>query len=106
MARKTTKQQAPAEPVCPECSKPMLRIVYGYPSAELFGRSARGEVALGGCVISGFGDDATHRCQQGHEWRWTGEWTQPGAWLDEFLAQLADAAEGDELDDDPEGPDS
>ena len=107
MARKTTNTTAPEQAACPECGAPMVRIVYGYPSSELFARSARGEVALGGCVISGFGDDPTHRCRQGHEWCWTGEWTRPGAWMDELLAHLADISEdepessSDDVDEDP-----
>jgi hypothetical protein len=52
----------------------MVRIVYGYPMGDLVERSMRGEVALGGCVVSGF--DATHVCDQGHRWRWTGTSTK------------------------------
>ena len=57
----------PSKPPCPECGAPMVRIVYGYPTAETFERSTRGEFALGGCVVTGF--DATHVCEQGHRWR-------------------------------------
>ena len=57
----------PSRPPCPECGTPMVRIVYGYPSAETFERSRRGEFALGGCVVTGV--DATHVCEQGHRWR-------------------------------------
>jgi hypothetical protein len=38
----------------------MLPIVFGYPSLELFEAEGRGEVALGGCLVSG--EDPTHRC--------------------------------------------
>ena len=68
------RKKAPAAPVCPDCGTPMVRIVYGYPMGDLVERSMRGEVALGGCVVSGF--DATHVCDQGHRWRWTGTSTQ------------------------------
>ena len=65
-----SRKKAPAEPVCPDCGTRMVRIVYGYPMGDLMERSMRGEVALGGCVVSGF--DATHVCDQGHRWRWAG----------------------------------
>ena len=38
----------------------MLPIIFGYPMAELREAAERGEVALGGCVVSG--EDPTHRC--------------------------------------------
>ena len=38
----------------------MLPIIFGYPMAELFEAAERGEVALGGCVVSG--EDPTHHC--------------------------------------------
>jgi hypothetical protein len=38
----------------------MLPIVFGYPMPELFEAEQRGEVALGGCVVTG--EDPTHRC--------------------------------------------
>jgi len=65
-----SRKTAPADPVCPDCGSKMVRIVYGYPMGGLLERSARGEVALGGCVVTGF--DATHVCDQGHRWRWAG----------------------------------
>ena len=69
-----SRKKAPAEPVCPDCGTRMVRIVYGYPMGDLVERSARGEVALGGCVVTGF--DATHVCDQGHRWRWAGTTTE------------------------------
>ena len=66
----SSRKTAPAEPVCPDCGARMVRIVYGYPMGDLVERSMRGEVALGGCVVSGF--DATHVCDHGHRWRWAG----------------------------------
>lgn len=67
------------EPTCPSCGSPMVRIVYGYPSPNLFERSARGEVVLGGCVVTGF--DPTHQCTRGHQWAPTAGslWLDPGA---------------------------
>ena len=39
-------------PPCPRCGSPdAVEIVYGYPTAETFEASERGEVVLGGCVI-------------------------------------------------------
>jgi hypothetical protein len=38
----------------------MLPIVFGYPMPEAFAAAERGEIALGGCVVSA--EDPTHRC--------------------------------------------
>ena len=95
-------KKAPKNSVCPDCGAPMVRIVYGYPSPELFGQSARGEVALGGCVISGFGDDPTHRCQQGHEWCWDGTWVRPGAVWEQLISEFRERLdEGNPVDEQP-----
>ena len=77
MAQRPTT--VPADPVCPDCGTRMVPIVYGYPGPGMFEDSQRGKIALGGCVVTGF--DATHRCEQGHQWRWRGIRTQfdPGA---------------------------
>jgi hypothetical protein len=46
----------------------VVRIVYGYPSEELREEAERGEVALGGCCVTG--DDPTHLCRAcEHRWR-------------------------------------
>lgn len=38
---------------CPYClSTDTVRIVYGFPSAELVEQAEREEVALGGCIVS------------------------------------------------------
>ena len=43
----------PIVPVCPDCrSRDVVPIVYGLPSAQLLHAARRGQVALGGCVIS------------------------------------------------------
>ena len=68
------RTSAPAEAVCPTCGTKMVGIVYGYPGGDLLDRSFRGEVVLGGCVVTGL--DATHQCQEGHQWRWRGSRTQ------------------------------
>lgn len=44
-----------------------MLIVYGMPGPELFEAAERGEVLIGGCVITG--DDPTHGCTAGHEWK-------------------------------------
>jgi hypothetical protein len=38
----------------------MIPIVFGYPSPEAFAAADRGQVAIGGCVITG--EDPSHRC--------------------------------------------
>ncbi|MEP6468659.1 MAG: hypothetical protein ABJC24_02710 [Chloroflexota bacterium] len=39
-------------PPCPACgSTDAVRIVYGYPSAELWEEEKRGELVLGGCLV-------------------------------------------------------
>jgi len=43
---------------CPRCGARGVPLVYGLPGRELLEASARGEVALGGCVRG----DETHRC--------------------------------------------
>lgn len=46
---------------CPVCdSDRVVDIVYGMPTRDLFERSERGEVALGGCCVGGA--DPSHRC--------------------------------------------
>ena len=55
-------------PVCPECgSEDVIPIVYGKPGTELIERADKGEVILGGCVIS---DDSPFNHCNGceHEW--------------------------------------
>ena len=53
---------APASAACPRCGAfaPMLPIVFGLPMAETFEAAERGEIALGGCVVTG--EDPTHQC--------------------------------------------
>lgn len=46
---------------CPRCgATEVVPIVYGYPSRTTFEAAARGEVALGGCVV--FAHAPTWRC--------------------------------------------
>lgn len=56
-------------PPCPECGgKEVLPILYGMPPAEIGEAAERGQVVLGGCVITG--DDPNWRCAVcGHQWR-------------------------------------
>jgi hypothetical protein len=54
--------------LCPACgSEAAVRIVYGYPSTEGREAAERGEIALGGCCVTGH--DPQWRCPEcGHEW--------------------------------------
>lgn len=54
-------------PACPTCGSKGILIVYGMPSPELFEAAERNNVVLGGCVITG--DDPTHECDAGHQWK-------------------------------------
>ncbi len=45
---------------CPSCGATMMAIVYGMPSYELFQAAERGEVILGGCLVSE--DNPTVHC--------------------------------------------
>jgi len=38
----------------------MVPIVFGFPSPQTFEAADRGEVAIGGCLVTG--EDPTHRC--------------------------------------------
>lgn len=53
---------------CPRCgSKNSIRIVYGYPSHELFNEAEAGKVKLGGCCI--FESSPEYFCKEcEHEW--------------------------------------
>lgn len=40
---------------CPSCGRPsVVSIMYGMPDSKGFERAQRGEIAIGGCVITGF----------------------------------------------------
>lgn len=45
---------------CLSCGSKLVPIVYGYPGSDLWRRSERGEVVLGGCLI--FAGQPTHQC--------------------------------------------
>lgn len=55
-------------PPCPECGAvTVVLIIYGFPPAEIGEAAQRGEVVLGGCLITG--DDPEWRCTVcGHQW--------------------------------------
>jgi hypothetical protein len=55
--------------ICPACQlKAGVKILFGFPSYKMFERSERGEIALGGCVLSEESPD--YRCLScGHEWQ-------------------------------------
>jgi transposase-like protein len=61
----TSKRKTPK---CPSCgSSKVVPIVYGLPDADLGEASEKGEVELGGCVITV--DDPKWRCKTcGHGW--------------------------------------
>lgn len=55
--------------ICPTCKeKTGVNIIYGMPSPELFESAERGEVALGGCLISDENPER-HCTACGAEWR-------------------------------------
>lgn len=57
-----------AELCCPECgSVDVIPIVYGKPGTELMEQAERGEVALGGCILTG-NDPAWHCPACEHRW--------------------------------------
>ncbi len=55
--------------ICPSCkAKEGVDIIYGMPSPELFEKSERNEVALGGCILEDSQPD--RRCLScNHEWQ-------------------------------------
>jgi predicted RNA-binding Zn-ribbon protein involved in translation (DUF1610 family) len=55
---------------CPQCgSTDAVRIVYGYPTVELFEAEQRGEVSLGGCVVGNESPDyACRSCGAALPW--------------------------------------
>lgn len=53
--------------MCPTCGALGIPIVYGMPAPDLVDAAERGEVLIGGCVITG--EDPTHGCAAGHEWK-------------------------------------
>ena len=57
-----------ARSICPKCElKTGVKIIYGYPTEELFEQAARKEVALGGCMQ--LLDDPDLQCLDcGHQW--------------------------------------
>jgi hypothetical protein len=58
----------PTELRCPECrSLEVIPIVYGLPGTELTEQAERGEVALGGCILTG-NDPAWHCTACEHRW--------------------------------------
>jgi hypothetical protein len=55
---------------CPQCgSIDAVRIVYGYPTIDLFEAEQRGEVSLGGCVVGNESPDyACRSCGAALPW--------------------------------------
>jgi DNA-directed RNA polymerase subunit RPC12/RpoP len=64
-----TEKRAWSRPVCPKCgSTEVVRIVYGLPGPELLEEAKRGQIALGGCCVTG-NDPQWHCHECGHRWR-------------------------------------
>lgn len=62
---------------CPECREhAVVRVVYGFPSASMFDAAERGEIVLGGCMIS---EDAPRHPVTCTACRWTGQITDDGS---------------------------
>lgn len=38
-------------PKCPNCNEKLVKIIYGYPTAEAFEKSQKKQLYLGGCMI-------------------------------------------------------
>jgi hypothetical protein len=53
-------------PRCPQCNAPGKPIMYGYPLEEAIRQAERGEIVLGGCVITDH--DPQWQCSHGHKW--------------------------------------
>ena len=68
MRKDATRTTKAGEPRCPECNEGgPLHIAYGFPMGDMFEAEQRGEIALGGCVVSP--ESPTWRCRKcGHEW--------------------------------------
>lgn len=49
---------------CAQCGGPLVRIVYGFPGPEMWDAAERGEIVLGGCVMSPF-PEPTRSCSCG-----------------------------------------
>ena len=54
---------------CPACGGKLVPILYGLPTAEAGEAAERGEIALGGCLMSG--DDPHLQCAACREPYWT-----------------------------------
>jgi len=55
---------------CPHCNEPLklVPIIYGYPMPEVFDQARRGEVVIGGCMVSDDPrDDPRYACAACHE---------------------------------------
>lgn len=60
MSRGRDNSEIPGK--CPRCATDAVRpILYGFPASEAEGEAARGEIVLGGCVVS----------EEAHIWRCT-----------------------------------
>lgn len=69
LRRRASQSQGAAAPTigerrCAQCGTPMVPIVYGFPGPEMWDAAERGEIVLGGCVMSPF-PEPTRSCSCG-----------------------------------------
>jgi hypothetical protein len=58
------REQEQRTTTCPECGARAVPIAYGEPTGDTLREAERGEVAIGGCLIS---EDSPHwQCELGH----------------------------------------
>jgi hypothetical protein len=60
----TREPEEQPPPKCSACgASDVIPILYGYPGPQMGEQAERGEIELGGCCISGLGDDPAWRCR-------------------------------------------
>lgn len=48
-------------PKCPNCNKRLAKIIYGFPTEEMFEQAEKQEVYLGGCTMI-IGEEPIYHC--------------------------------------------
>ena len=67
--------------ICPYCrSKNVIPIIYGFPGPDMFVAAEKGEIKLGGCVISLNGDDNDAYCKDCNK-----EWSADTLQVDDII---------------------
>ena len=51
-----------AAKLCPDCNGKLLPVRYGFPGPEMMEQARRGEIVLGGCIVSD--DDPAWGCSE------------------------------------------